>query len=51
MIMNILVLGSFIYLLWAIIYHRRDKSLTFAIFIEYLLVAILSIVLLMGVLS
>lgn len=51
MTMNILVLGSFIYLSWAIIYHRRDKSLTFAIFIEYLLVATLSIILLMGVLS
>ena len=51
MIMNILVSGSLIYLLWAIFYHQRDKSLTFAVFIEYLLVAILSIVLLMGVLS
>lgn len=50
MILNILVAGILIYLVWAIIHHRRDKSLTLPILLEYVLTALLSLVLLMGVL-
>lgn len=48
--MKILAMGILIYLTWALIHHKRDKSLTFPIFIEYLLTALLSIILLTGVL-
>lgn len=41
---------SSIYLTWALIYHKIDKSLTLPIFIEYLLTATLVLILLMGVL-
>ncbi len=41
---------SAIYLSWALIYHKIDKSLTLPIFIEYLLTAVLVLILLMGVL-
>lgn len=50
MILNILTVTILIYLVWALIHHKKDKSLTFEVFIEYLLTAILSLVLLMGVL-
>jgi len=50
MSLNILAIGILIYLTWALIHHKRDKSLTLAIFIEYLLTALLSIILLIGVL-
>lgn len=46
---KILSIGILIYLVWALIHHKRDKSLTFTIFIEYLLTALLSIVVLNGV--
>ncbi len=46
---KILAVGILIYLVWALIHHKRDKSLTFAVFMEYLLTALLSIVLLTGV--
>lgn len=48
--MKVLLVGVLIYLIWALLHHKKDKSLTFAIFIEYLLTAFLSIVLVMGVL-
>ncbi len=48
--LEILSIGALIYLLWALIHHKRDKSLTFAIFIEYLLTATLTIIILTGVL-
>ena len=40
-----------IYLAWAVIFHKIDKSLTLSIFIEYLLTAVLVLILLMGVLA
>ena len=47
--LKILAIGVLFYLVWALVHHKRDKSLTFVIFIEYLLTALLSIVLLTGV--
>ncbi|MBI2596833.1 hypothetical protein HYW41_01640 [Candidatus Daviesbacteria bacterium] len=50
--MNILKLFAFgvlIYLIWALIHHKRDKSLTFNILLEYLLTVLLSMVILTGV--
>lgn len=48
-IITILIAIVLFYLLWAIIYHKRSKSLTLTIFIEYLLTAALALVLVMGV--
>lgn len=48
--LNILAIGILIYLIWALIHHKRDKSLTFPVLLEYLLTALLSIILLVGVL-
>lgn len=45
-----LIFSCLLYLGWALIYHKKDKTLTFAIWSEYLLIALLSIILLMGVL-
>lgn len=39
-----------IYLTWALIFHKIDKSLTLPIILEYLLTAVLVLILLMGVL-
>ncbi len=47
--LKILSIGALIYLLWAIFHHKKHKSLTFTIFIEYVLTAILVLVLLTGV--
>lgn len=51
MIIQILVLGTLIYLLWAFVHHKKDKSLTLPILLEYLLTAVLSLILLLGVLN
>ncbi len=48
--LKILSIGIFIYLIWALFHHKKDKSLTLAILVEYLLTATLAIILLMGVL-
>lgn len=48
-VLRILAIGILVYLLWALIHHKKDKSLTLPIFLEYLLTALLSITLLMGV--
>ena len=48
--LNILLVGVLIYLGWALIHHKRDKSLTLEFLVEYLLTATLSLVLLTGVL-
>lgn len=48
--LKILIVGVLIYLIWALVHHKRDKSLTLVILLEYLLTALLSIILLMGVL-
>ena len=49
MILRILGTGILIYLIWAILHHKRDKSLTLPILLEYLLTAILSLILFAGV--
>lgn len=47
--LNFLIIVILIYLVWALIYHKKDKSLTFGVYLEYLLTAILSLVLLFGI--
>lgn len=49
MIFKILGAGILIYLIWAIFHHKRDKSLTLPILLEYLLTAVLVVILLLGV--
>lgn len=49
MILRILVVGILIYLLWAILHHKKDKSLTLEVLLEYLLTAALSLILIFGV--
>lgn len=49
MALNILIIGILIYLVWALVHHKRDKSLTLGIFVEYLLTAVLALILLIGV--
>lgn len=49
-ILNVLIAGILIYLIWALAHHERDKSLTLSVYLEYLLIALFSIILLMGVL-
>ena len=48
--LKLLLFGIVIYLFWAVIYHKKDKSLTLTIFIEYVLTAALVLILLFGVL-
>lgn len=45
-----LIMASIIYMIWAYAYHYFDKSLTVSVYMEYLLTAVLVLVLLMGVL-
>lgn len=47
----ILLVAVGLYLVWALIHHRHDKSLTLPIFIEYVLTAALGLILLLGVLN
>ena len=49
--LKILIIGVIIYLVWALVHHRRDKSLTLPILVEYVLTAGLTLILLLGVLS
>lgn len=49
MILKILTIGVLFYLAWALWHHKRSKSLTLTIFIEYFLTAALVLILLMGV--
>lgn len=49
MSIQILFTAILLYLAWALIFHKRDKSLTSVILIEYLLIALLVVVLLLGV--
>lgn len=42
------IAASLIYLLWALIYHKIDKSLTLAVIFEYVLTALLVLILLSG---
>ncbi|MBI2196420.1 hypothetical protein HYU45_02290 [Candidatus Daviesbacteria bacterium] len=48
-VLNVLILGILIYLLWAIFHHKKNKSLTLPVFLEYLLTAALVLILLSGV--
>ena len=48
--LKILAIGVIIYLVWALTFHKSDKSLTLVIYLEYLLTAALVLILLMGVL-
>ena len=49
MILNILAIGVLVYLIWALLHHKRDKSLTLPVLLEYLLIAVLVFILIMGV--
>ena len=49
MILNILAIGVLVYLIWALLHHKRDKSLTLPVLLEYLLTAVLVFILIMGV--
>lgn len=51
MILQILIIGVLLYLAWALYHHKKDKSLTFEVLIEYLLTALLVVVLLMGAIT
>lgn len=37
-----------LYLIWAFIYHYKDKSLTLGIYLEYLLTAALALIVMLG---
>lgn len=45
-----LIVAVVAYLIWAAVHHKLDKSLTLEVYIEYLLTAVLALILLMGVL-
>lgn len=47
--LEILLIGVLIYLIWAILHHKKDRSLTLTILFEYLLTAVLALILLLGV--
>lgn len=47
--LSTLSLAAIIYLSWALIYHKIDKSLTWIVFLEYLLTALLVLVVLWGI--
>lgn len=47
--LKILIGGVILYLIWALFHHRRDKSLTLEVCLEYFLTAVLVLILLMGV--
>lgn len=48
--LKILLIGILIYLIWAFIFHKKNKSLAWPIFLEYVLTATLVLVLLLGIL-
>lgn len=49
MILQVLGTGIVIYFVWAIFHHKRGKSLTLPILLEYLLTAVLVFILFLGV--
>lgn len=49
MILNVLLISILAYLIWALIHHKHNESLTFTIFLEYLLTAVLVLILILGV--
>lgn len=48
-VLIILIVGILIYLVWAFAHHKRDKSLTLPVFLEYLLTAALVLIFILGV--
>lgn len=49
MILKILAICILIYLFWAVFHHKKNKSLTLPILLEYVLTAALALVLIFGV--
>lgn len=49
MIVKILIVGILFYLIWALLHHKRNKSLTLGILVEYLLTAVLVFILISGI--
>lgn len=47
---QILIALSIVYLGWALIYHGFDKSLTLEVVVEYVLTALLAVIILYGIL-
>ncbi len=47
----IMVFACLLYLIWALIYHKKDKSLTYVTILEYVLTAVLVLMLLTGVIQ
>lgn len=47
--LKVLIVGVLIYLIWALVHHKRDKSLTFEVLLEYLLTAVLVLIVVLGV--
>lgn len=48
LILRILIMGVLIYLIWALSHHKKDKSLTLPILVEYLLTAVLVLIIFSG---
>lgn len=46
--LKVLIICILLYLIWAIISHKKDKSLTMPILLEYLLIAVLVLIIFMG---
>ena len=46
--LKLLIIGVLLYLAWAIWHHKKDKSLTMPVFLEYLLTAVLVLIVLSG---
>lgn len=47
--MKVLIIAIFGYLIWALWHHRRDKSLTWPVLMEYFLIALLILILILSV--
>lgn len=48
MILRLMIVTVGIYLIWALLHHRKDKSLTLSLYLEYLLTAALVLVVILG---
>ena len=46
---KILIAGIIVYLVWGLFHHKKDKSLTLPILLEYVLTAVLVLILILGV--
>lgn len=46
---KLIIFAAIVYLIWALYHHRKDKSLTLPIFLEYVLTAVLVLILIAGV--